>query len=61
MKECFENPAMDIIKFSDSIFTYPCNVNPAYMANHYGNNYDAGMAFLYSHCANFNPATDLHD
>ena len=68
MKECFEKPAMDIMKFSDSIYTYPCNVSPAYMQNHYPYypdgtcpTYSAGMAFLYSHCASFNPATDLLD
>ncbi len=55
MKQCFEKPAMDVIKFSNSIYTYPCNVSAAYMNQNYGNNVDAGMAFIYSHCPSFDP------
>ena len=53
MRDYFEKPTMDIMKISNSIYTYPCNVSDEYMNQHYGNNIDAGMAFLYSHCDAF--------
>ena len=55
MKECFEKPAMDIMKFSNSIYTFPCNVNGDYMYDHFYPDENAAMAFIASHCAGFDP------